>query len=141
MGHERAGHENTFKTSFFERFVTSKAGLANMYCTSCQEQTLHRGTSCVHCQTPNNQCGAPPIPRPAIERPRALSALGPRERQIFPLLAQALTPHQVAERSGLTTAEVRMYRYRICQKLQIPRAPYSRGDTAIRDFARAAGWC
>lgn len=45
--------------------MTTKSGLANLECLTCGETTLHRGGVCIHCQSTNNQSGAPPVKRVA----------------------------------------------------------------------------
>lgn len=44
--------------------MTSKGGLANLFCLECQEQTLHRGNACIHCASNNTSSSRPPIPKP-----------------------------------------------------------------------------
>jgi hypothetical protein len=38
--------------------------LAHLFCTKCNEVSLHKFNRCLECETPNKASGNPPVPRP-----------------------------------------------------------------------------
>jgi hypothetical protein len=46
------------------RGMSSVRSLTNLFCSNCNEVTMHRAERCIHCTEPNQQSGNPPVPRP-----------------------------------------------------------------------------
>lgn len=43
--------------------MSTVRALTNLLCATCNEITLHRAESCIHCNTQNHRSGNPPVPR------------------------------------------------------------------------------
>lgn len=48
--------------------MSSVRSLTNLFCSQCNEITMHRAERCIHCPASNQQSGNPPVPKAAIRR-------------------------------------------------------------------------